>query len=153
MEKDEMERMGRLGLAQMPPGKLKIKENCRYKIFDVARSKRDLSGVYVIRTDYLDAVWVGETSNISDRMDCHIHRFDGSNLIWELAHSKHFPQYKDSRDRLKKEVKCFLVDFVEVEGGRTRRRAVEEFVDKQLRPHSPLLLNTRWGGLLESRHR
>ena len=153
MEKDEMERMGRLGLDQMPPGKLKIKENCRYKIFDVARSKRDLPGVYVIRTDYLDAVWVGETSNISDRMDCHIHRFDGSNLIWELAHSKHFPQYKDSRDRLKKEVKCFLVEFVVVEGGRKRRRAVEEFVDKQLRPHSPLLLNTRWGGLSESRHR
>ena len=153
MEKDWIERIGRLGRDQMPPGKLEIKENCRYKIFGVARSKIDLPGVYVIRTDYLDAVWVGETSNISDRMDCHIHRFDGSNLIWELAHSKHFPQYKDSRDRLKKEVKCFLVDFVEVEGGRTRRRAVEEFVDKQLRPHSPLLLNTRWGGLSESRHR
>ena len=153
MEKDEMERMGRLGLDQMPPGKLKIKENCRYKIFGVARSKIDSPGVYVIRTLCGDAVWVGETSNISDRMDCHIHRFYDSNLIWELSHSKHFPQYKDSRDRLKREVISFRVEFVVVEGERKRRRAVEEFVDKQLRSHSPLLLNTRWSGLLESRHR
>ena len=144
---------GKIGRDQIPSGESEGEENCRYKIFDVVRSKINKPGVYVIRTDYLDAVWVGETSNISDRMDCHIHRFDGSNLIWELAHSKHFPQYKDSRDRLKKEVKYFLVEFVVVEGGRKRRRAVEEFVDKQLRPHSPLLLNTRWGGLSESRHR
>ena len=143
MEKDWIERFGRLGCDQMPPGKLKIKENCWYKIFDVARSKIDSPGVYVIRTDYLDAVWVGETSNISDRMDCHIHHNDGSNLIWELAHSKHFPQYKDSRDRLKKEVKFFRIEFVVVEGGREKRRAVEKFVWNQLRPHSPLLLTRR----------
>ena len=139
-----VKKVGKLGVYKLP-GKPKIKENCQYKIFDVARSKiLDKVGVYVIRTDRLDAVWFGETGDIPDRMGSHIHHYDSSNLIWELAHSIHFPEYRDDPDRLKKEVKSFFVEFVLVEGGRERRRAVEKFVYNQLRQHSPRLLNRQW---------
>ena len=143
-ERDDLvKRFATLGSTTIEPKKSSVAEVKQNSIYDVVKSKIGLPGVYVIRTLCGDAVWIGETEKIWERMYCHIHCFHDSNLIWALACSKHFPQYKDNPNFLKKEVECFLVEFVVIKEGRKRRRAVEKFTDNQLRPYSPLLLNSR----------
>ena len=112
-------RFATLGMTQEEKDKkygVDVKAGKWYPIGDVAKSKLNSPGVYMIRTASHNLVLIGRTfdQGIKTRTCQHIHSPSGSNLNVMLCESSNFPEYDDNPARLKKDLEHFEMYFTKV---------------------------------------